>query len=243
MPILARCVCGHKTGVGDALAGRTIRCVKCGGDILVPTAGGGGAASAAGKVVGKSPAALAAARRNAAATPAVTVSPGLLIGAGVAAVLLAIVLVFYFGPYRVASQWSAMAPKAGTDVTDVVMFALQAHQSHGALTAGGPLVRPPAIEGPAVFVPPYMAFTLPRRVIVNGRTSQGGYVGTYDTITGEVTVTVEVGGYSVGGLVDMHKPEGSIHVTGREKDGQVTAEADGEPMTILVPKFKGKFDE
>ena len=245
MLVTVNCTCGKRIGVSDALAGRTVRCPKCGDEVLVKAA-----AAPAGKGAGKG--AGPAAKQTGASAPAVAVSPTLITAGVVAALVLAVALPLYFGPWRVGNDWAAMAPKAGTDVTDVVMFALQAHQSQAFAPASGADVTPsaqlaigkaPAIEGPANFIPPVMAFTMPRHVLVTGRTSQGGYRGTYDTTDGEVTLDVDTGGYSVGGLVDMHKATGSMHVTGREKDGQVTAEADGTPLKIYVPKYRGRHGE
>ena len=245
MPIVAKCACGKRIGVADALAGRTVRCPACGEGVLVTPA----AAASPGGGGPRSPAAVAQARRAANASPAVTVSPGIIIAAVVGVALVAIVCVLYFGPWRTGQQWAAMAPQANTTVTDVVMFALQAHQSSAVLDGadrgpGGVSVgKAPAIEGPAVFVPPMGAFSLPRRIVVSGRTSQGGYIGTYDTVNGEVAVTLEVGGYTVGGMADLHKPTGKIQVVGREQNGVVTAESDGQPMTITVPKWHGRHGE
>ena len=171
-----------------------------------------------------------------------------MIGGTVLALVVAVALALYLGPWTVGNEWAAMSPQANSDVTDVVMFALQAHQSQGLADAddgsgGGPgaamsLGKAPAIEGPAVFVPPMMAFSMPKKLLVSGKTSQGGYVGTYSTTTSEVELDVEVGGYTVGGLVDMRHATGRMHVTGRVNNGQVSAEQDGVPMKIFVPKYR-----
>ncbi len=236
MAVTAVCACGKRTVLGDVMAGRTIRCGKCGGDVTVP---GGAAKPAAG---GK-----AAAKGAKAAGPAVAVSPTLVIGGGIGAVVLAAALALYFGPWRVGNEWAALSPKANSDVTDVVMFALQAHQSQNVAGSGGggamTLSKPPAIEGGANFIPPAMAFTLPQHMVFSGATSQGGYIGTYDTTTGDVVADVEVGGYTVGGLVAMRKATEKIHVTGREKDGTVTAEEDGTPMKIITPRYRGRHGD
>ncbi len=239
MLVKTRCACGKQIGVSDALAGRTVRCPACGNEVLVKAA----AAPAGG--------AAAAKRKPAAAGPAVSVSPTVIAAGVVGALVLAVALPLYFGPWRVSSDWAAMAPAANTEVTDVVMFALQARQSRALSTmalpdgpaAGLAIGKAPAIEGPATFIPPLMAFTMPQHVIVTGRTSQGGYRGTYDTGTHEVALDVDTGGYSVGGMADLRKATGSMHVTGRERDGKVTAEADGAPLQIVTPKWRGRHGE
>ena len=244
MLITAQCACGKRIGVSDALAGRTVKCPKCGGSVLV--APGGGAAAA------KGPAGKAApAPRKGPATPAVTVSPGLIIGGSLAAVVLAVALLLYFGPWKTGSDWAAMAPKAGEEVTDLVMFALQARQSQFLREDGtgtdGPAAamsigKAPAIESPAKFiwVP---AFSMPKHVLVTGRTSQGGYRGTYDTGNGEIALDIDTGGYSVGGMADMVKATGSMHVVGHAKGGQIVATADGKPLSIYTPKYRGRHGE
>ena len=251
MPIVAQCGCGKTMTVDAAMAGRTAFCPRCSSPVQVPSgrtapSSRSSAPAKAGTPAGRAKAPAAAGRRAAAAVPAVTVSPALVIGAGVAVAVLAVALAIYFGPWRVGTEWAAMSPKANTDVTDVVMFALQAHQSQSLAGLGGgggggiSMSKAPAIEGGANFIPPAMAFTLPRRMVFTGATSQGGYKGTYDTTTGEVVADVEVGGYTVGGLVAMRRATDQIHVTGRETDGRVTAEEDGSPMTIIVPAYHGR---
>jgi DNA-directed RNA polymerase subunit RPC12/RpoP len=215
-------------------------------------------ATATAKAVSAKPAgkaAPAADRKSADATPAFAVSPTLLIWGGIGALVVGVILTIYFGPLRIGNEWEARSGQAGTEVTDVVMYALQAHQSQGMAamgnddaSGGGPgaamaLGKAPAIESPAKFIPPMLAFSMPQHVIVTGRTSQGGYRGTYDTTNGEVVLDIDTGGYSVGGMADLKKATGSMHVTGREKDGKVTAECDGAPLTIFVPKWKGYHGE
>ena len=240
MPIMAKCACGKRIGVADVMAGRTIRCPGCGGNVVVAAAGGG-AAAAKGAATGRSPA-----RGSAAATPAVSISPAQVTAAVVGVVVVGLALALYFGPWRVSSEWAAMSPKAATEVTDVVMFALQANQSEALAGVGdGPagLGKTPGIEGSPTFIQPMMAFSMPRRITVMGKTSQGGYLGTYDTTSGEVVLNVEVGGATSGGLATLVKPTGTLHVTGREKAGVVTAESDGRPMQVIVPKYRGRHGE
>ena len=223
MAIIAKCDCGKRTSVADSLAGGTIRCPACGEPVSV------GAAAV-------SPAMMKANRQKAAAGATVSVSPGVIISAIVGTVLLVVVLGSYFGPWRVGTKWGEMKPNANRDVTDVVDFAIRAYESeHGMFDASGTRFVPKA-EGDANFVPPMMAFRMPAHIIFSGKTNQGNYMGTYDTANGEVVADIEIGGMTVGGLVDVKKAEKSFHVTGREADGQVTAEADGHALQIVVRK-------
>jgi hypothetical protein len=208
------------------MAGRTIPCPKCGSDVTLPTAPAGGAATAG--------------RRKVEAAPSVHISPVIIISAVVGALVLVIVLVLYFGPWTVGNEWAAMRPRANTEVTDVVNFALRAYESeHGMWDTSMPHGEP-MVDGDATFVPPAMAMSLPRRMIFSGATNHGRYMGTYDTKTGEIEATIDTGGMTVGGLVDMKKATGSFKMTGREKDGTPTAEADGQPLEIVMRKPPGK---
>jgi len=206
------------------MAGRTIPCPKCGSDVTLPAAPSGAPAG----------------RAKVDATPSVHISPTIIISAVSGVVVLVSVLVLYFGPWRVGNEWAAMGPRANTEVTDVVNFALRAYESeHGMWDTSMPHGEP-MVEGDAVFVPPALAMTLPRRMIFSGKTNHGSYMGTYDTKTGEIIATIDTGGYVVGGLVDAKKPTGSFQFTGREKDGKTTAEADGESLEIVMRKAAGK---
>jgi hypothetical protein len=215
--------------VADVMAGRTIPCQKCGSDVTLPsTPTGGGAPTTA--------------RRKAEATPSVHVSPVLIISAVVGVVVLVIVLALYFGPWTVGNQWAAMKPQANTEVTDVVQFALQAYESQNGMWDTTLPHGSPGVQGDAVFVPPMMVMSMPAKIVFSGKTTQGTYMGTYDTKTGEIVATIETGGYNVGGLVDMKKATGSFKITGREKDGKMSAEVDGEPLKIVMRKAPGKDD-
>jgi hypothetical protein len=210
--------------LADALAGRTIRCSKCGGDVFVPA----GSTTAAPDAKAKKKAAASA------ATPSLEISPAIIISAIVGVVVLAIVLVLYFGPWTVGKKWEAMSATANTQVTDVVTFAIQAYESEHHLYDASQSHMAPHADGDATFVPPMMAFSMPQRIIFSGRTNQGKYIGTWNTSTGEIIADIETGGYSVGGLVDVKKATGQFHITGRIKDGQPQAESDGEPLKIVM---------
>jgi hypothetical protein len=129
-----------------------------------------------------------------------------------------------------------MSKRANTDVTDVVQYALQAYESEHGMYDASRSHNVPMVQGDAVFVPPLMVMTLPHYMIFTGKTNQGNYIGKYDTTNGEVEADIEVGGWTVGGLVDVRKASGKFHMTGREKDGALSAESDGQPLTIIVPK-------
>ena len=221
MSIVAKCACGNRMAVADVHAGKTLRCSKCGDGVVVPAAASPGAG---------------AARKKVGATPRIEISRSVIVSTVVGVVLLAIVLTMYFGPWTVGKQWAAMEPKANDAVTDVVQFSLQAYESERGMYDVARSHLGPMTEGNAVFVPPYMAFSIPRRIIVSGKTNRGNYIGTYDTANGEVSVDIEIGGSTIAGLVDVKKATGKFHVVGRVKDGNVEAESDGKPLHMANPK-------
>jgi hypothetical protein len=225
MAIVSRCACGNRISVADALAGKTIPCPKCGGDVTMPSGP-------------SSPGGGAKARQAREAVPAVSVSPAIIIGVVVGISLLIVVLVIYFGPWAVSKKWDAMSGSANTQVTDVMQFALQAYLSQHGMYNAAKSHNVPMVQGDAVFVPPAMVMSLPRKMIFSGKTNQGNYKGTYDTTTGEIEAEIEYGGWTIGGLVDAKKATGTFKMTGREKDGKVTAETDEGPLEILIPKLK-----
>jgi hypothetical protein len=190
----------------DAMAGRTVRCSGCGGELLVPAA------------TTNSPATAAKRKPTAPVTPAIEVSPAIICTAVIGVALLVVVLVIYFGPWAVSQQWADMSRQANAQVTDVVQFALQAYESENGMYDPSGQHAPPMVQGEAAFVPPAMAFSMPRRIIFTGKTSQGNYIGTYDTTTGEVAADIEIGGFTVGGLVDVKKASGKFQ--GRKGRGR-----------------------
>ena len=220
MGINVRCGCGKQIGVADVMAGRYIRCPACEADVLVVRK----AASAGGK------GAAAPARKKQNAAPSVVVSPTLITAGIIGGVIFLLCLGFYLGPYRVESNWTAMSSRANDEVTDVISYALLAYDSqHPDFSMKG-IHAPPQMQGDASFVPPMMAFTMPANIIFLGKTSRGNYTGTWNTTTGEVVAEIETNGWTIGGLADARKATNQIRITGREKDGKVTAEMDGEPL-------------
>lgn len=225
MSIIAKCECGNRMAVADVSAGKTLRCGKCGGPVVVP------AASATPGTTAR--------QKRAAEMPSVEISKSVIISVVVGVVLLVGVLALYFGPWTVGNKWSAMSSKANDQVTDVVGFAIKAYESTNGMYDPGQSHHEPMADGPCAFVPPYMTFSLPRRIIFTGMTNQGIYKGTYDTTDGEIIADIEIGGATVGG-VETRKGTDWFHITGREKDSKVEAEVDGKPLQIVFPKTHGR---
>jgi hypothetical protein len=216
MAINVQCACGKRTAVGDALAGRSIRCPGCGDEIFVvasaPAAGkGGGPKQRAG--------------------PAIELSRGQIIGLWVIGILVVVGGAFYLGPVRVWQQWSAMQPKASRDVGDLIVDALKQHMKD---EDPDPRTRRrmPSVERNDVSFFQPMAMTMPEKVFFIGKSSQGTFTGHYYPRTGEMDADVSYGGYSVAGMVDIGKPRGTFHLVGRVVNGKREFEIDGKKNVI-----------
>src|SRR5437763_5006524 len=120
MPISVICDCGKKTTVGDPLAGKTIRCPGCGGELYIPAS-----SSPAGAAPGK-PGKTA---KKASAGPAIHISSGTVTLLSVGGVIALGILLFVFGPMHVWREWQAKEPAAKDEVTDVIDFAIKAYLS------------------------------------------------------------------------------------------------------------------
>lgn len=224
MGLLAICECGKRTGVAAVMAGRSIRCSACGNDVFVQPS----APSTAGQSTGR------LATREASA---VAVSPTLIRFGILGGVLAIVFAIFYFGPWRVGSNWAAMSTRANDETTDVIIYALQAYETQSGYSSARMIHMTPQLQGPASFIPPMMAFTMPRNMTFLGKTNRGNYRGTYDTTTGEIDAVIEYDGLTVAGLVDARKARGEFHITGREKNGHPTAELGGQPLQIGGPRI------
>lgn len=201
--------------VSAALAGKQMRCPGCGIEMAV-AAGGPAGGKAGGKV------------RQ--AGPAFEISGGQKMAIGVIGSLVVIGCVFFFGPMRVSSQWSAMQPKATQDVQDLVIDSLRQHMKEDDPDPRSHRFQPTVESSDVSFLQPLLAFTMPDTVAFVGKSNQGSFGGNYNTRTGEVDATVSFGGYTVAGLVDVKRPQGNMHVVGRMVDGKPEMEIDGKKI-------------
>jgi len=241
MAITIQCACGRRTAVADALAGKTIRCPKCGQTVAV--------AAAAAAPAGARPARSAAPPRGAlqpragaaprAAAPAVHVSSGLIIKLSIVVVVVGFILWAYFGPVRVWNQWETIGPKAQSDVTDVVSFALQAYMSNNGMYDPTKATNQPGVEGPVGFFRPFLNMTMPSEVKFFGHTNQGPFKGIYNPRNGEITANISYGAVAhlaFGSDVGVKETvAGSFDITGREVNSAPQAEMNGQKMSIYFP--------
>jgi hypothetical protein len=245
MAITVQCPCGRRTTVGDPLAGKSIRCPQCGQSVAV------GAAAAP---VGKTPSRASAPPRGAAAqprgptplqmrrqaaVPVVHIESGLLIKGGIAAALVGLILLAYFGPVRVWNQWEQIGPKAQNDISDVVSFALQAYMSQNGMFDPGKTRNQPGVVSNIGFFRPFLSMTMPDAVKFFGRTNQGPFQGTYNPRNGEINANISYGAVShlaFGSDTGVKETvAGSFQITGREQNGAPEAEMNGTKLTIYFP--------
>jgi len=155
---------------------------------------------------------------------------------GIAVVLLATIGIglFLAGPKRVWSQWEKIGDKAHYDVIDVVSRALQAHLSQmGEYNPRKARNTPQAQD--VMFFRPSFVMSMPETVDFKGSSTEGPFKGKYHPATGEVEADVDIGGTSVAGLGAVHKGSSAIKVTGRVKEGKVSAEVNGKDAVIVFP--------
>jgi DNA-directed RNA polymerase subunit RPC12/RpoP len=224
MPITVTCGCGKRLTVGDAMAGKTLRCPTCGNAVLV---------SAAPQAAGAKP--------KKSVNPKVTVSPATIIYVVVAAALVTCGALFYFGPMRVWNQWEEIGSKAEDDVSSVLAFALQAYLSEQGDYDPSKAHGMPQVDGKDIqFQRPFLAMSMPEKVKFVGKSNQGDFSGYYHPGTGEIDADVEFGGYAFAGQVNIRKATGSFHMTGRVRDKQPQVEVNGKSAQI---RYREKGDE
>lgn len=219
MPITVQCGCGKKLTVGDAMAGKTLNCPKCGNPVFV---------SAAPQASG--------ARPKQSVNPKVTISAGTIIGVIVAILVVVGGLTFYFGPMKVWNQWEAIGSKAEDDVQTVLTFGLQAYLSEQGDYDPSKSHQTPNVSEGVTFFRPSFAMSMPEKVKFVGKSNQGDFSGFYHPATGEIEADIETGGYAFAGMVNISKATGKFHMTGRMKDKQAQAEVDGKSLKIVYRK-------
>jgi hypothetical protein len=208
-------------GLSDALAGKTIKCPACGDPLQV---------TAAPKSAARTPV------KKPSASPAIYISKGKIIAAVSLVIGLTLGLMFYFGPVRVWNQWENIGGKAGDDVSNVIAFGLQAYLSQQGDYNPRNAHNAPAVDGPVHFFRPTLVMSMPEKVKFFGKSTQGDFVGYYNTQTGDIEADVAYGGMTFAGVVDLAKATNKFHMTGRMANGFPQAEINGTPLTIVWPK-------
>ena len=224
MSISIKCShCGKGLKVPDDRVGKLAKCPGCGETFTVLPAN---------SVVGGKPAKTSEQRFSEHA--AVAIPTGLIIWIGVASAAVGLVGAVVFGPVRVWHEWVYLRPHALSLVEEVVTRGLQCYTSHqpwfnpkkSGFNAG---VRDVSFY----FLPYYVS--MPEKVAFAGMSTQGKFIGTFFPHTGEVAIVAEVGGATFEGVsFDVRKAGGTIRITGRETNGQLSAEVDGQDATVVT---------
>jgi hypothetical protein len=241
MPISVTCDnCGKSLKVKDDWAGKRAKCPGCGSTFAVPAAAGAFAAAATpaargGGTTFNPMAAHAAKNKRQAEAGKLSINWGL-IWLGVAGLtVMVLVALFLMGPKKVWGQWEEIHEQAEYDVKDVATRGLEAHLSQiGAYNPRKPHGRPQATD--VMFYRPVMVMSMPDEVDLQGASTVGPFKGKYHPKTREVEVTIEVGGGAhVAGTGGKQKTGYAIKVTGRTKNGTLTAEVDGKNAVLTYP--------
>lgn len=244
MSITAQCHCGKRITVSAALAGKTITCPACGNSVdVIPTQVAANVSGKAAPPKSQSPALLMGQMpfgktlgpRRQDDTPRFYISKGKVVFLSVLAVIALIVFLFIIGPVRVLEQWKAKESQVNANVSDVVTFGLQAYLSQRGMYNPNFQHHVPAVDGPCSFFEPILCFTMPKKIVFRGKTTQGDFMGTYDMRMGDVVADVDYGGYTVGGMVNVARPTGQFRMTGRMSNGAPQAEVDGTSLYIVTP--------
>jgi hypothetical protein len=159
-----------------------------------------------------------------------------LIAIGVVVLLLLVgVGLFLTGPKKVWNEWEGIAEDANDAVTSVVTKGLESHTSEiGAYNPRKPHGRPQATE--VTFFRPTMVMSMPDIVEFRGSSTVGPFVGKYHPKSGEVEAEVAIGGgIGIPGSGGKKTSGESLHVTGRVKDHNVSAEVNGKPAVLHFP--------
>lgn len=224
MSIQIKCShCGKGLRVPDDRLGKLAKCPACGETFTVLPAN-----SAVGGKVSPTP------QKKFSEHAGLAIPIGLFVWIGVCAVVIAIVSAIIFGPLRIWREWEALEPHAESQVGDVVIRGLQSYTSHQPWFDPKKSGFNAGVRQMAFTFMPYQV-SMPEKIKFAGVSTQGNFTGTYNPHNGEVDAEVEVGARTFEGLTkDMSKPTGMIHVTGREKDGNLTAEVDGQDATVVT---------
>ena len=185
----------------------------------------------------------------------------MLAGAGLVLALIAATL---FGPLRVKRHWEAHQDEAENAVNDVIELAMKAKASADKLYDPNKARNVPSV-GDVRMLPEIFTLSIPRTVRFDGFGTLGKFEGTYEFDTGEIVCDMKLGGLMLqsgvfvnedgvsvaGGQRDAGPTagvskaaaaakkstasEGTIHITGRSKNGAASVEINGKKAEIIYP--------
>ena len=162
----------------------------------------------------------------------------LVIGVILALALVGGLVLFKIGPLNAKAKWETMGDKAHDDVIDVVTRGLQSYLSqNGGYNPSKAHATPQARD--VTFYWQMFVMNLPEYVEFTGTSTDGEFKGKYHPKTGEIEADVDVGGMGLEGVGDVRKASEHIHVTGRVKNGEISAEVNGKNAEIVYPKEPG----
>ena len=219
MPIQIICECGKRFSVGDQFAGKRGRCKACGRVVTVP------AAQPAKPMVkpGPSPDDLVAAQapkrnnpslfaayppfskqdRGGEGKPArvsIHVNPALVLLVILAIGIPSGIYLVEQGPIKAKNQWEKIEPTAEGNITSQITRTIQ-HEYTAFVADDEAISRRKALN--VVFAEPVIMIRLPESVQIQGRTTEGLFVGEFYPHTMRFEASVPI-------LGQIHKVEGSV---------------------------------
>jgi hypothetical protein len=250
--------------VKDEWAGKMLKCPQCGTTFRADPTGKAATAAAPGasksmppQAKGKGPP-IPKGRPAAPKGGGIAINWGKLVMLGLLALIPIGVLLFVIGPMRVKKQWEAQQEKVHDDVTDVVEFAMRAYASAeggwdpSKATGGSPTI------GEVRLLPSIFTMSMEPTVKFDGYCSIGRFEGVYTLESGQVDMTLKVGGSMLpsglysdaegtimpGGQRENHpagmpNKGGSLtphKVSGKMVNGQPVVAIDGKKAVIVYPK-------
>jgi hypothetical protein len=146
-------------------------------------------------------------------------------------------IMFVTGPKRVWNEWEALGAQPNDAVESVISRGLQAYLSQIGEYNPSKSHQTPGVQGDVLFYRPTMVMKMPDAVDFQGASTVGEFHGKYHPATGEVEANVDVGpNQRKQGLGEVKGTAPKIKVTGRVKNGVVSAEVDGKNAEIVYPK-------
>lgn len=185
----------------------------------------------------------------------VAINWGTVIKFGALALIPIAIALFLFGPMRVKRAWDAAEPQVSQDVTEIVEQVMKSYASNKGLWNPRKSGNSPSV-GDLQFYPNYARLSSPSSIKFDGFGTSGRFEGEYVFATGEIDMTLKAGGVMLSGIYNDELGKmlpGGIresspapgmgkgnkleahHVTGRIKDGAVSAEIDGKKAEIYYP--------
>ncbi len=233
MPLLVTCdACGKQLKVRDELAGKRLKCPQC-QNVFAASALGGS----------KQMPLKVRPQPEAQKQVAFEIPWSLMLKLSPVVIIVAVVLMVYYGPVRVWDQFEVSAKGIENETTDVLVRGLMSNmQESGLYDPVRSHYRP---EVHVQLFRPVLAMSMPEYINFRGAIGTGIFAGKFNTKTREVSVTVEFPGRNKWGRIDASLPaeRPPVQLAGRTREGIVTVDVNGRPAMLKAPKADNAAEE